>query len=49
MLSSKSGGRVKVTAERAKRAIRAAAEAGLLDFVEDGRRSVRYWVVEDVA
>lgn len=48
MLSSKSGGRVKVTAERAKRAIRAAAEAGLLDFVEDGRRSVRYWVVEDL-
>jgi hypothetical protein len=49
MLATKSGGRVRVTAERAKRAVRAAAEAGLLDFAEDGRRSIRYWVLEDAA
>lgn len=49
MLATKTGGRVRVTAERAKRAVRAAAEAGLLDFAEDGRRSVRYWVLEDAA
>jgi hypothetical protein len=46
MLATKSNGRVRLTAKRAKDAVRSAADAGLLDYAEDGRRSVRFWAIE---
>jgi hypothetical protein len=48
MLKHRSNGRVKFPADRVRRAVGAAAAAGLIDFREQGR-SVRYWLVQEAA
>ena len=48
MLKHRSNGRVKFPADRVRRAVGAAAAAGLIDFREQGR-SVRYWLVQEAS
>lgn len=48
MVKHRSNGRVKFPADRVRRAVGAAAAAGLIDFREQGR-SVRYWLLEEAS
>ncbi len=48
MVKHRSNGRVKFPADRVRRAIGAAAAAGLIDYREQGR-SVRYWLLQEAS
>ncbi len=48
MVKHRSNGRVRFPADRVRRAIGAAAAAGLIDYREQGR-SVRYWLLQEAS